>query len=89
MKSSNLVEAIFLATGIVLVVLVVLVDCLQGLSPVKLFGVLACNYGLTSSDFRVKILAIAILAIFAGLLFGPILAVLRRPERTKRSKRPS
>jgi hypothetical protein len=86
MKSKNLVWEIFLTLGIALVVLVVGLDCLQGSSGIKLFGILECNYGLTSTDFRVKIGATAIFALFLALLFGPIVAVLRRSKRTRRSK---
>lgn len=88
MKSKNLAWTIFLTLGIALVVLVVGLDCLQGSSIIKLFGrtILECNYGLTSTDFRVKMGATAIFALFLALLFGPIVAVLRRPERTRRLK---
>jgi membrane protein implicated in regulation of membrane protease activity len=85
MKSS-VVEAIFLAAGIVLVALVIGLDCLQGSAAGKLFGILECNYALTSADFPIKLGATAILALFLALLFGPVLAVLRRPDRTKRPK---
>jgi chromate transport protein ChrA len=87
MKSSSMVEAIFLAASIALVALVIGLDCLQGSSAGKLFGILECDYALTSTDFPVKLGATAILALFLALLFGPVLAVLRRPDRTRQSKR--
>jgi membrane protein implicated in regulation of membrane protease activity len=87
MKSSSVVETAFLAASVVLVVLVIGLDCLQGSSAVKLFGVLACDYGLTSADLRVKLGGTAILALFLALLFGPVLAVLRRRDGTRQRKR--
>jgi hypothetical protein len=87
MKSNNILEAAFISTGIALVVLLVGLNCLQGSAGMKLFGILECNYGLTSADFRVKIAAAAMFVLFLALLFGPILAVLRRSNRIRRSKR--
>jgi hypothetical protein len=87
MKSTSILEAAFISTGIALVVLLVGLNCLQGSAGMKLFGILECNYGLTSADFRVKIGAAAVFVLFLALLFGPILAVLRRSRRIGRSKR--
>jgi len=87
MKSSSILETAFMVTGIALVLLLVGLNCLQGSAGSKLFGILECDYGLTSADFRVKIGATAAFVLFLALLFGPILAVLRRSGRIRRSKR--
>jgi len=87
MKSSSVLETAFMVTGIALVLLLVGLNCLQGSAGSKLFGILECDYGLTSADFRVKIGATAAFVLFLALLFGPILAVLRRSGRIERSKR--
>ena len=87
MKSAHILEALFFSTVVALVVLVVGLNCLQGAAGLKLFGILQCDYGLTSADPRVKVGATAILVLFLALLFGPIFVVLRRPGRIRRSKR--
>jgi len=87
MKSAHIFEALFFSTVVALVVLVVGLNCLQGAAGLKLFGILQCDYGLTSTDPRVKIGATAIFVLFLVLLFGPILVVLRRPKRIRQTKR--
>ena len=87
MKSSSILETAFMVTGIALVLLLVGLNCLQGSTGMKLFGILECDYGLTSADFRVKIGGTVVFVLFLALLFGPILAVLRRSGRNRRSKR--
>ncbi len=47
-----------------------------------MFGLLQCNYQLTSNDSTVKAGGTAIFILFVGLLFGPVLAVLARPAKT-------
>lgn len=86
MKSTHILEALFLPMVIALVVLVIGLNCLQGAAGLKLLGILACDYGLTSADFRVKAGAVAIFGLFLALIFGPILAVLQRPRGVRQSK---
>ncbi len=78
--------AAFFAAVIVLVVLVVGLNCLQTAVPLRLFGVLECSYGLTSSDFRVKVGATTAFVLFLVLVFSPIVAALGQPSLTRRSK---
>ena len=87
MKSAHIFEALFFSTAVALVVLVVGLNCLQGAAGLKLFGILQCDYGLTSTDPRVKIGAAAIFVLFLVLLFDPILVVLGRPKRIRQAKR--
>jgi hypothetical protein len=87
MKLTRILEIAFFSTAIVLVILVVGLDCLQGTQSLKLIGFLECDYGLTSSDLRVKVGATAVLVLFLILLFGPILGVLGRLGHSSHSKR--
>ncbi len=84
--SLRILWALFFATVIVLVVLVVGLNCLQTAAPLRLFGVLECSYGLTSSDFRVKVGATTAFVLFLVLVFSPIAAILGQPSLTRRSK---
>ncbi len=86
MTRAQIIEGLFFAIVIVLVGLILGLNCLQG-AGVKLLGLLECNYSFTSADFRVKVTATALLVLFIALIFGPILAVLRRPRGLRRSRR--
>lgn len=86
MKTSSIVEGLFLATVIVLVVLVLGLDCMQGSAGLRLLGIIRCDYGLTSADLAVKALATTVLVLFLGLIFGPILAVVKEARGIRRSK---
>ncbi len=70
--------AIFFAIVIVLVLLVIGLDCLQGSASLRILGVLQCNYGLTSSDLRIRAGAATAFVLFLALVFGPIGAALIR-----------
>lgn len=84
--SVRILWTLFFATVIVLVILVVGLNCLQTAVPLRLFGVLECNYGLTSSDVRVKAGGIATFLLFLVLVFSPIAAALGRPRVVRSSK---
>lgn len=89
--SLRVLWALFFATGIailgiVLIVLVVGLNCLQIVTPLKVFGVSVCDYGLTSSDFRVKAGGTTVLLLFLVLVFSPILATFGQPRLVRRSK---
>ncbi len=86
MVSLRILWTLFFTTVIVLVILVVGLNCLQTAVALRLFGVLECNYGLTSSDFRIKAGGIAIFLLFLVLVFSPIAAALGRPHVVGRSK---
>ncbi len=87
MKLTRILEASFFLTAIVLVILVVGLNCLQGAPGLKLIGFLECDYGLTSADLLVKVGATAIFVLFLVLLFGPILAFLGRLGHRRHSRR--
>ena len=84
--SLRILWALFFATVVTLVVLVVGLNCLQTAAPLRLFGFLDCGYGLTSSDFRVKVGATTAFVLFLVLVFSPIIAALGQPGLTRRSK---
>ncbi len=86
MKTGHILEALFYATAIALVALVIGLNCLQGTAGLKLLGIFDCSYGLTSADFRVKAGGTAIFVLFLALLFGPVAAVLERPRRRMHSR---
>lgn len=79
--STRIFTALFFATAIALVVLVVGLSCMQGAAPSKLLGVLDCKSGLTSNDFRVKAGATAIFVFFLALLLGPVVAAFESPKK--------
>lgn len=87
MKLTPILEASFFLTAIVLAVLVVGLNCLQGGESLKSIGFLACDHSLTSADLLVKVGASAILALFLILLLGPVLAVVGRLGGRRRSRR--
>lgn len=86
MKSARILEASFTSTVIALVVLVLGLNCLQGVAGLKVLGIFECNYGLTSADFRVKAGATTAFVLFLAMIFGPVLAALERPRDVKHSK---
>ena len=70
--------------AIALVILVLVTSCLNGSSVARMFGLIQCNYQLTSNDSTVKIGGSAVFILFVGLLFGPVLAVLARPAKASK-----
>jgi hypothetical protein len=78
-------EIAFICSAIALVILVGLLNCLQG---TPFLGGLKCNYTLTSGDLVIKIGATAFFLLFLALLLGPVLATLIQPHLTKHQKRP-
>lgn len=78
--SRHLYEIGFIASAVVLVALVGLVNCLQGTPFV---GALKCDYSYTSGDLIVKVIATVILLLFLGLLLAPVAATLLRPSAKK------
>ncbi len=85
--SPRFLEFTFLGIVVVLVALVAGLNCFQGTLAARILGVLQCNYGLGSDDFRIKAGAGAILILFLGLIFGPIVAAVGRPQDAGRSRR--
>jgi len=79
----HLYEVAFIASAVVLVAMVGLVNCLQG---TPFIGALKCDYSYTSADLVVKTIATVILLLFVGLLLGPIAATLIHPTVKKKTK---
>ena len=69
----RLYEITFISSAIALVVLLGIVNCLQGTPFV---GALKCSYAFTSADTIVKALSTIIFLLFAGLLLGPVAATM-------------
>lgn len=82
MKSGRILEYAFYGVAIAIAAFVVTLNCLQS-TP----GIFACNYGLTSADFRVKAGAATIFILFIALIFGPVLAVTQKPWGIRKSER--
>ena len=80
----HLYEIAFIASAVVLVALVGVVNCLQG---TPFIGALKCDYSYTSADLVVKTIAIVILLLFLGLLLGPVAATLIHPSVKKKQNR--
>jgi len=80
----HLYEVAFIASAVVLVALVGLVNCLQG---TPFIGALKCDYSYTSADLVVKTIATFILLLFVGLLLGPVAATLIHPIVKKKQNR--
>jgi hypothetical protein len=76
-------EVVFIALAVALVVLVGVLNCLQG---TPFMGGLKCDYSFTSSDLIVKVLATVVLLLFLGLILGPVAATIIRPKREKQRK---
>jgi hypothetical protein len=76
----RLYEIAFIASAVVLVALVGLVNCLQGTPFV---GALKCGYGYTSGDLIVKVIGTVIFLLFLGLVLGPVAATILRPSPAK------
>jgi hypothetical protein len=79
----HLYETAFIASAIVLVALVGMLNCLQGTPFV---GALKCSYGYTSGDLLVKVVATVIFLLFLGLLLGPVAATILQPPHDKEAK---
>lgn len=83
MTRQQLFETGFIISAVILVALVGAVNCLQGTPFV---GALKCNYGYTSADLVVKVIATVIFLLFTALLLGPVALTFIQPSRAKRSK---
>lgn len=70
----------FFAVVIILVLLVVGLAWLQCAPPQRMFAILPCNYGLTSSDFVIKAGATTAFLLFIAMIFGPIVASMKRAK---------
>ena len=81
--SRRLYEVLFIAIAILLVVLVGLLNCLQG--TVFASG-LKCSLEYTSSDLLVKLLGAAVFVLFFCLILGPIAAVVIQSLRSESTK---
>jgi hypothetical protein len=79
----RLYEIVFIASAIVLIALLGMLNCLQG---TPFIGGLKCNYTYTSADLVVKLFATVVFLIFVGLLLGPVAATMIQPIRAKRTK---
>jgi hypothetical protein len=81
-------DILFYAIAIAIVILVVVLNCLQGAPGSRLFGFIQqCNYGLSSQDFQIKAGAITLFVLFLALLFGPVLGVIKSHGHIKGSRR--
>jgi len=69
----RLYEITFISSAVALVVLLGIVNCLQG---TPFIGALKCSYSFTSADTIVKVLATLIFLLFVGLLLGPVAATI-------------
>jgi hypothetical protein len=77
-------EITFIASALILVALVGVLNCLQG---TPFISGMKCAYGYTSGDLIVKAIATAIFLLLLGLLLGPVAAVIAHPSVTKERKR--
>jgi hypothetical protein len=83
---TRLLKFLFLPTVIALIGLVIGLNCLQANIPVRLFGLVVCNYALTSDDFRIRAGGFALFVLFFGLLLGPPIVGIGRPKERGQSK---
>jgi len=74
--SRRLFEMLFIASAIVLVALIGLLNCLQG---TPLLGGLKCNLSYTSNDLVIKLIATVVFLLFVALILGPIAVTVFRP----------
>lgn len=79
----RLYEITFIGSAVAMVVLVSIVNCLQG---TPFIGALKCSYTFTSADLIVKVLATIIFLLFVGLLLGPVAAtIIHLPAKKDRN----
>ena len=80
----RLYETAFIISAVALVVLVGIVNCLQGTPFV---AALKCSYTDTSADLVVKVIGTLIFLLLLGLLLGPVAATLIHAPTKKGSNR--
>jgi hypothetical protein len=81
--SRRLFEILFIASAIILVALIGLLNCLQG---TPLLGGFRCNLSYTSNDLIIKLIATVVFLLFVGLILGPIAVTVIRPVTANAKK---
>jgi hypothetical protein len=81
----RLFETVFIALAVLLVILVGLLNCLQG---TPFLGGSRCNLDYTSSDFLIKAIATGVFLLFVALILGPVAAAFLETLRGKEKKQP-
>jgi hypothetical protein len=79
----RLFEIVFIASALILVALVGVLNCLQG---TPFIGGSKCDYSYTSSDMLVKVIATVVFLLLLGLILGPVAATVIQPMREKQRK---